>query len=110
MIAVHELDRRNWRPRDGAGGRPASWWGLSDGSSDYSPFRRAAAPVRPPRRDVFRLLARTDPRHGRPLPARASLYARPRPEVARQARPTPALELPASTPPCSPRPRVVNPR
>ena len=32
-----------------------------------------------------------DPRHGRPLPAGTALYARPRPEMARQARPAPAL-------------------
>src|SRR5579864_3912455 len=95
MIALHELGRRKRRPRDGAGGRPASWWGLSDGSSDFSPFRHggsvAATPLQPDRRGADGSLARNDPRHGRPLPARAALYARPRSEIPRQARP--AAEL-----------------
>ena len=35
---------------------------------------------------VRRLLARTDPRRGPPLPARTALHARPRPGLARQVR------------------------
>src|SRR5882672_11251933 len=92
MIAGPSPGRFAERPTD-EGPRRASHSGdVSDGSRDFSPYRHgdslAAPPVRAAQAGAFGVPARTDPRQGQRLPARTALHARPRPEVARQARPT----------------------
>jgi hypothetical protein len=98
MIRLHDRRRpRGRRRRKGTRAASLEIRALRDGTGFRCIFRTcgrlAAAPVRfPP--DVFRqLLGRAQPRRRASLPARATLYARPRPRLARKARQEPGLTL-----------------